>query len=316
MKPVLERKQHLDLLAMIILLLLCASWGLQQVAIKVTSEAVPPFLQAGLRSLGATFLILAWMWLRGIPVWQRDGSGGWGVLAGLLFAGEFLLVFWGLEYTHASRAVIFLYFSPFVVAIGCHYFVDGEQLRWLQVIGLVCAFCGILLAFGESLTLPSSRMLIGDAMLVLAAILWGSTTVVIKASILQTLSPSKTLLYQLAVSAALLLGTSLAVGETLVGRLTPLIIGSLLFQTVWVAFVTYLVWFWLIRHYPAGRLSAFTFLTPIFGVLAGHLLLDEPLTLLLLGALLLVGSGIYLVNRPVKRTRPESAVEAGDVPGA
>jgi len=307
----IERKAHLDLLAMSVLLLLCASWGLQQVAIKVASEAVPPFLQAGLRSLGATLLILLWMALRDIPVWQRDGSAGWGVLAGLLFAGEFLLVFWGLEYTHASRAVIFLYFTPFVVAVGCHFFVDGERLDWRQLIGLLCAFTGILLAFGESLSLPSSRMLIGDGMLVLAALFWGSTTVVIKASLLHTLSPSKVLLYQLAVSAVLLLGAALAAGERLVGELTPLVIGSLLFQTVWVAFVTYLVWFWLIRHYPAGRLSSFTFLTPIFGVLAGHLLLDEPLTILLLGALLLVGSGIYLVNRP---RGPAPAVAAAEEP--
>lgn len=305
----IERKAHLDLLAMSVLLLLCASWGLQQVAIKVASEAVPPFLQAGLRSLGATLLILLWMVFRNIPVWQRDGSAGWGVLAGLLFAGEFLLVFWGLEYTHASRAVIFLYFTPFVVAVGCHFFVDGERLDWRQLAGLLCAFSGILLAFGESLSLPSSRMLIGDGMLVLAALFWGSTTVVIKASLLHTLSPSKVLLYQLAVSAVLLLGAALAAGERLVGEVTPLVIGSLLFQTVWVAFVTYLVWFWLIRHYPAGRLSSFTFLTPIFGVLAGHLLLDEPLTILLLGALLLVGSGIYLVNRPRRQANAVIPVE-------
>lgn len=298
----IERKAHLDLFAMTVLLLLCACWGLQQVAIKVASEVVPPFLQAGLRSLGATLLILLWMGLRGIPLWQRDGSGGWGLLTGLLFAGEFLLVYWGLEYTHASRAVIFLYFTPFVVAVGCHFFVAGEQLRWGQVFGLLCSFSGILLAFGESFGLPSNRMLIGDGMLLLAALFWGATTVVIKASVLHTLSPSKVLLYQLAVSAVLLLGAALASGERLTGELTPLVIGSLLFQTVWIAFVTYLIWFWLIRHYPAGRLSSFTFLTPIYGVLAGHLLLDEPLTGLLLGALLLVGSGIYLVNRPERRS--------------
>ncbi|WP_428609497.1 DMT family transporter [Sedimenticola sp.] len=293
-----DRKTLLDLRAMAILLVLCASWGLQQVAVKLASVGISPFFQAGIRSLGATLLLLIWVWWRRIPIRQRDGSLGWGVLAGLLFGGEFLLIFWGLEFTNASRAVIFLYLSPFVVAIGAHYFVEGERLRWIQVVGLVAAFAGILLAFGESFTLPSRKMLIGDSMLVVAAILWGSTTVVIKASVLHTLAPSKTLLYQLGVSAILLLTVSWAVGEPGVVKVSPLILGSLLFQTVWVAFVTFLVWFWMVRHYPAGRLSAFTFLTPLFGVLAGHLILDEPLSLLLSVALLFVGAGIYLVNRP------------------
>lgn len=304
-----DRKTHLDPLAMVLLLVLCASWGLQQVAVKLASVGISPFFQAGIRSLGATLLLLVWMWLRRIPILQRDGSGRWGVLAGLLFGGEFMLIFWGLEFTNASRAVIFLYLSPFVVAIGAHLFVPGERLRWIQVIGLVGAFSGILLAFGESMRFPSREMLIGDSMLALAAILWGSTTVLIKASVLRTLAPSKTLLYQLGVSAVLLLGASRVVDEPGITQLTPLILGSLLFQTFWVAFVTYLAWFWLVRHYPAGRLSAFTFLTPLFGVLAGHLVLDEPLSLILLAALLLVGLGIYLVNRP------EPKGLSGDLPG-
>jgi len=304
-----DRKHHLDPLAMLLLLGLCASWGLQQVAVKLASVGVSPFLQAGIRSLGAALLLLGWMWLRRVPILQRDGSGRWGVLAGLLFGGEFMLIFWGLEFTSASRAVIFLYLSPFVVAIGAHFFVAGERLRWLQVVGLVGAFGGILLVFGESIRLPSADMLIGDSMLVLAAILWGSTTVVIKASVLRTLAPSKTLLYQLGVSAPLLLLASWGVNEPGITRLTPLILGSLLFQTLWIAFVTYLAWFWLVRHYPAGRLSAFTFLTPLFGVLAGHLVLDEPLSPALLVALLLVGLGIYLVNRPPPKPLPVALEE-------
>ncbi|AKH19155.1 DMT family transporter [Sedimenticola thiotaurini] len=304
-----HRKSHLDPLAMLLLLVLCASWGLQQVAVKLASVGISPFFQAGIRSLGAALLLLVWMWLRRVPILQRDGSGRWGVLAGLLFGSEFMLIFWGLEFTTASRAVIFLYLSPFVVAIGAHFFVAGERLRWLQVVGLVGAFAGILLVFGESIRLPSAEMLIGDSMLVLAALLWGSTTVVIKASVLRSLAPSKTLLYQLGVSAPLLLLASWGANEPGITRLTPLILGSLLFQTLWIAFVTYLAWFWLVRHYPAGRLTAFTFLTPLFGVLAGHLVLDEPLSPALLAALLLVGLGIYLVNRPPPKVLPGELAE-------
>lgn len=294
------RHAHLNPAAMAILVLLCASWGLQQVAIKVALPGITPILQAGLRSLGATLLILAWMVIRRIPILERDSTLGWGIAAGLLFGIEFQLIYWGLEFTNASRAVIFLYLAPFVVAVGAQLFLPHERLRWLQVIGLACAFVGIVTAFGESLTFPDARVLIGDTMLVAAAILWGATTILIKATPLIRCPPSKVLLYQLAVSALFLPLASLAMGEAGILQLNPLVVGSLLYQAVWVAFITYLLWFWLVQHYPAASLASFTFLTPLFGVLAGGWLLDEPITPALSVALLLVGIGIYLVNRPYK----------------
>ncbi len=288
----------LDFTAMAMLVVLCASWGLQQVAIKVAIIGVPPLLQSGIRSVGATIFIWLWMIVRREPLLERDGTLWWGIAAGFLFAAEFILIYWGLEFTNASRAVIFLYMSPFVVALGAQLFIPGEHLRRIQVIGLCCAFVGIVVALGESLSFPTRRMLIGDSMLAGAAVLWGATTVLIKASPLSRIRPSKTLLYQLAVSAVILPLGSLVKNEPGIFLMTPLIAGSLVYQTVWVAFVTYLAWFWLIRHYPPSRLASFTFLTPLFGVLAGGLLLSEPITGGLLMALVLVGGGIYLVNRP------------------
>jgi drug/metabolite transporter (DMT)-like permease len=141
-------------------------------------------------------------------------------------------------------------------------------------------------------------MLIGDGMLAVAAVLWGATTVLIKASPLARIKPSKTLLYQLSVSAVVLPLGSLVKNEPGIVLMTPLIAGSLVYQTVWVAFITYLAWFWLIRNYPPSRLASFTFLTPLFGVIAGGVLLNEPITGSLLAALVFVGMGIFLVNRP------------------
>lgn len=293
-----NRHPTIDVLAFALLILLCASWGLQQVTIKVANSGVPPLLQSGIRSAGATLLIFLWMIGRRESVLDRDGTLWWGVAAGLLFAGEFLLLYWGLEFTHASRSAIFMYISPFVVAIGAHIFVPGERLQLIQVTGLCLAFAGIIVAFNESMGFPTYRMLIGDAMVAVAGVLWGATTVLIKASPLSRIKPSKTLLYQLAVSAVILPAGSLVKGEPGIVSLTPLIVGCLIYQAVWIAFVTYLVWFWLIFNYPPSRLASFTFLTPLFGVVAGGLLLNESITYSLLTALVLVGSGIYLVNRP------------------
>ena len=281
----------------LVLIVICASWGLNQVAIKVAIAGVSPILQAGIRSIGSTLLVLIWMNFRHIRIFSKDNTLWWGILVGLIFSAEFILIYWGLEFTHASRAVIFINTAPFVVALGARLFIPGEILSKTQVSGLCLAFIGILIAFNESLNLPTRQMLIGDAMLTAAAVLWGATTVIIKATPLAFIAPSRTLLYQLAVSALVLPFASLAFGEPGITGITPLVAGSLFYQVVWIAFATYIAWFWLISNYSVSRLASFTFLTPFFGVVAGAVLLNEKITLFLLCALVLVGTGIYLVNR-------------------
>ncbi len=287
----------MDLKGILILIVLCASWGLNQVAIKVAIDGISPVLQAGFRSLGSGALVLAWMKLKKIPVLERDGTLWYGLFIGLLFSAEFVLIYWGLEYTSASRSAIFLNTSPFVVALGAHLFVSNEKLRRIQAAGLCLAFAGIVTVFNDSLSLPTPQMLVGDTMLLGAAVLWGSATVTIKAGPLARTSPAKTLLYQLAVSAAVLPAASLVLGEPGILKLTPLVGASLAYQIVWVAFITYLAWFWLISNYPVSKIAPFTFLSPLFGVISGVLLLGEPATLYLVAALVLVGTGIYLVNK-------------------
>lgn len=293
-----QQRNALDGVAMVVLLVLCASWGAQQVSIKIVHQGISPLMQSGLRSIGATVLLAIWVAARREPLFDKDGTWWWGLAAGVLFAGEFMLIYWGLEYTMASRAVIFLYTMPFFVAIGARVFLPDGRLTRLQVIGLCSAFAGVVLAFHESLGFPTRRMLIGDCMMVAAALMWASTTILIKASPLAQARPSKTLFYQLCVSAVLLPVGSLALGEPGIVAIAPVIGANMLYQTLWVAFFTYLAWFWLVRTYPPAQLSSFTFCTPLFGVLAGGLMLDEPLTVKLLLALVCVGLGIYLVNRP------------------
>lgn len=289
---------------MAILLVLCAIWGFTQVTIKVANSGLSPLLQAGLRSAGSALLLWGWAAARGVPLFQRDGSLGHGALIAGLFTAEFVLLYWGLVYTTAARAVLFIYTAPFVVAIGAHLFVPGERLHRLKAAGLACAFAGIALAFGDALRLPTRRELLGDVMELGAAVCWGATTVVIKASRHRTLSPEKTLFYQLAGSAGVLLALSPLVGEPGVVDPRPAVVAALVYQIVVVAFASYLTWFWLLKHHPAGELSAFSFFTPLFGMLAGALVLDDPVTPVLALAMGLVAAGIYLVNRPPRPAEP------------
>ncbi len=287
---------------------LCAAWGLQSVAIKFAMAEAPPIFQAAVRSIGASLLVLFWARLRGQNLFSRDGSLWPGLWAGVLFGVEFLLLYSGLNYTSASRAILFLYTSPFVVALGVHLLVPGEQLDRIQAVGLVCAFSGVAVVFADGLSLPTYDQMFGDALILLAAVFWGATTILIRASRLSVIPASKTLFYQLAVSALILPPASLLVGESWPQApldLAPVTWLAIVYQVVGIAFISYFCWFWLIGRYPAGRLAAFSFLTPLFGIIAGALLLDEPVTLKLLAAFLLVALGIRLVNRTSCKRRTD-----------
>jgi drug/metabolite transporter (DMT)-like permease len=207
-----------------------------------------------------------------------------------------VFIYGGLEHTAASRMVVFIYLAPVLTALGLHWLVPGERLARAQWAGVLVAFAGIALAFGEGFAAARGSLL-GDVFGLIAAVLWAATTVLIRATSLARVSAAKTLFYQLAVSAPMLLAASALLGEKGVVALTPLALASLAYQGVVVAFVSYLVWFWLLTRYLAARLSVFSFLTPLFGVLFGVLILSEPLTLPFVGAALLVGAGIVLVNR-------------------
>jgi len=294
MKP----RDRLDPLAAAATAVLCASWGFQQVTIKIANSAISPAFQSGLRSLGALALLLAWCGARRIPLFARDGTLTVGLAAGVLFAIEFALIYWSLVFTEVARSIIFLYTAPFFVALGAHFFIPGERLRGMQLAGLLCAFIGVLLALSDGLSLPSARAVIGDGMMLAAAVLWAATTVLIKGSALAKIDPAKTLAYQLVVSGIALTALAPIFGEKGVSAMSPAVIAAMAYQTIAVAFASYLAWFGLIRTYPASTLSAFTFLTPVFAVLFGAMLLGERVSALLVGALVFVAFGIWLVNRP------------------
>ena len=201
-----ERRTTLDGLAVSLLLTCCVLWGLNQVATKVALADFPPFTQAALRSAGAALLVLAWARLRGIALFARDGTLPGGLLAGALFALEFGLIFFGLQFTTASRMVVFIYLAPFVVALGMPFVARSEKLKPVQFVGLAVAFGGVAAAFAEGFGQPSAgeRQWLGDACGVGAALVWGATTLSIRSTRLAGAAPEKTLLYQLGLSALLL----------------------------------------------------------------------------------------------------------------
>ena len=292
------RKDHLDTLAVALLLACCLFWGFQQVLVKATIPELPPIFQAALRFAGATVLLWLWCWWRRIPLFQRDGSLWTGILAGALFALEFACLYAGLQFSAASRLTVFLYTSPFWVAVLLPLLVPSEKVRPLQWAGLALAFAAVVFAlrdgWGSASAIDQWR---GDLLALAAGMFWGLTTVVIRGTQLTRISAEKLLFYQVGVSAVALPVLSCALGEHWVWSFSAFSTASLLAQTVVGAFASYLAWMWMLGRYPATRISAFVFLTPVFALLFGALWLHEPVTLNLLAALVMVTAGIILVNR-------------------
>lgn len=294
----IDERRPLDARAAAAMVLLCAFWGFQQIAVKLTVIDVPLMTQAALRSIFAALCLLLWALARRIPLFGRDGTLWPGILAGVAFAGEFAFIYAGLWHTSAARMIVFLYLGPCLTALGLSLFVPGERLRAAQWVGVAIAFAGITVAFSDGFSASTRSMLIGDAMGVLAAAFWAATTVLIRATGLTRISATKVLFYQLAVSAVLLALLAFVMDAGLPIRWTPLAVLSIAFQSAVVAFASYLVWFWLLTKYLAGRLAVFAFLTPLYGVAFGWTILNDPVSPALLGATALVGAGIALVNLP------------------
>ena len=287
----------LDAASMVLVVFICLTWGFNQPAIKLAIHDVPPLTQCAIRSSLATFIVLGLMRLRGLPIATRDGTLAAGLIAGLLFGFEFLLIYRGLLYTTASRAVLFIYLAPFFVAIGARWLFPGDRFGLKQWLGLLMAFVGMVVAFGVPAPASSPDQLLGDLMMAAAALAWAATTLIIKSSALARVSPEKTLLYQIGMCVLIAAAGALAFGERIAGMPSGVALGSLAYQTIVVG-TTFSLWFALIVKFSASRLSAFTFLTPLFGVAAGHLVLGEPLTPAFALAVLLVAAGLVLVNRP------------------
>jgi len=291
------RKTHLDALAVSLLFVCCVFWGWQQVLVKATLPFIPPVMQVAMRFLLAALLLVLWCrWFK-VTLFDSDGTLFAGMLAGSLFALEFVCIYIGLQHTSSSRLTVFLYTAPFVVALVLPRFVHSERLRRVQWLGLSCAFVAVLFAMSGNF---ENGSWLGDGLALAAGAFWGLTTVVIRATRLGGIRAEKLLFYQLAVSAVILLPVSLLLGEswsqTFAG-MNSFAWGSLIIQAAVGGFASYLIWMWLLGRYPATLLSSFVFLTPVFALVFGAWWLGEPITASLVAALVLVGMGIVLVNR-------------------
>lgn len=291
-----DRRDGIDALAVTMMVWLTFSWGLNGVAAKIANSGFSPIFLSMARAAIALVLVMAWCRWRSIPLFTRDGTLWAGLLAGALFGTEFMLIFVGLEFTSVARSALMINTMPFWVLIGAHFLL-GEKMDGRKAAGLALAFVGVAVIFRDRLSLPGPDAWIGDLLSLGAGVFWAATTLVIKASRLSSIQPEKVMVYQLAVAVVVAIPMMPLAGPMLRAP-DALSTAALVFQAAYVVAFTYVVWFWMVRRYPAAALSSFAFLTPAFGVILGGVILDEPLSPWLFLSLALIAVGLYIVNRP------------------
>ena len=303
-------RRALDMQGSLLMLVFCLALGVQQVAIKWVAADIAPLAQIAIRSTLAAFLVMAVAFARGVRVADARAVFWPGVAVGLGFASEFCFVALGLGYTTASHMSVFLYTAPVFAALGLHFLVPGEQLGVRHWVGIAVAFTGIVLAMaptgaGSSADGPAvSSLIIGDILGTMAGMGWAATTVVIRTTKLSEQPPTLTLSYQLVIAGLLLLPFAAVMGDLSDIHVTGPVLASMTFQTLGIAFGVLLLWFALLRRYLASRLGVFSFLSPVFGVLFGALLLDEALTWNFIVGGIAIISGVIVVSAPAKRREP------------
>ncbi|MBT6190432.1 MAG: DMT family transporter [Tateyamaria sp.] len=290
----MERKTQMDMIGAVALIAIALNFGLNQVVVKVSTGGFQPVFMAALRSAGAAVVLLIWMRARGVSVRLPRASIVGGVIAGVLFAIEFQFLFIALDMTTVSRASIIFYSMPVWLAVAVHILLPSERLSGIRLVGLGLAMGGVALALVDRESGQSS--LAGDVLALLAAFCWAGIALCVRITPLSEVPAEQQLLWQLLISAPVLLMMALFFGE-LVRDLTVLHVAGLIYQILAIATFGFLAWFWMMKIYPAASVASFSFLSPVFSVLLGWVLLGEEIGMTIWLALAMVAAGLLLINR-------------------
>ncbi len=297
----MPRKDGMDAFGVVGLLIFALLMGFNQVVIKVVNEGLQPVFAAGLRSAGAIICVGLWMLLRGVRFRIAPRTAWPGFLLGLFFAIEFMLVFVALDLTSVARVSVIFYSMPVWLSLGAHVLLPGDRISGKKAVGLALAIAGVAWAMADRDAgggAPAS--LVGDLCALGGAMCWAAIALTARATPISAEPPEVQLFWQVVVSSLLLLPLALLFGP-LVREFEPIHAWGLAFLTVVVASGGFLFWFWLLTIYPASGVASFSFLSPVFGVVFGWLILKEPVGPSIIAALALVAAGIVLINRPARR---------------
>lgn len=298
----MERRERMDAAGAAGLVAFSLLLGSNQVIIKLVNEGLQPVFWAGLRSVIALACLWAWLAATRRPVRLLPGTRASGMLMGVIFAAEFLLLFLALDLTTVTRVSVLFYTMPVFLALAGHFLLPGERLTRRKTLGLALALAGTAWAIIDRGAGGGAGSLAGDLCALAAAMCWAALPLVSRRTAIGRESPEMQIVWQVMVSAPILLAAAPLFGP-LMRDPGAWHWAGLGFQGVVIVAFSFVFWFRMLGRYPANAVASFSFLTPVFGVLAGWLVLGESVGPVILGALALVCAGIVLINTAPRRAR-------------
>ncbi|MGH1577053.1 DMT family transporter [Planktotalea sp.] len=297
----MDRKENLDALGIAALLGFATMFAFNQVVIKVTIEGLQPVFLAGLRSLIGFAALLVWMKLRRVPITMTRAQLWGGALAGVLFSLEFLCIFLALDITSVSRASVLFYSMPIWLGLIAHFVLPGERLSGTRLLGFALSICGVAWALFDRSS--GTANLWGDILALTGAFCWAGIALTVRLTAVSEASAEMQLMCQLVISALVFMALAPFFGP-FVREFTAIHLAGLLYQSIILVLFGFMMWFALMKIYPASDIASFSFLSPVLSVLLGWWLLDEEIGLGIIGALLLVCVGLVLIARRPKARQP------------
>jgi len=294
--------QDLPFLAAIFTSFLCIVFGANAVAIKISLSGLGPFTTAGLRFGMATFIIFLWAKITRRRFNIKKGQVHQLLIISVFFIVQFSLLYLGLNKTNASRGTLLINLQPFFVLFLAHYFIPGDRITKKKILGLFMGFTGMALVFFGKKGVTTD-MQFGDFMILITAFLWACNTAYIK-RIINAFDPFQIVLYPMIFSIPFFFLAGFMWDGTMIGHINLKVLVSLLYQGILTASFGFVAWNTMLQKYGAVSLHSFIFIMPIAGVILGGVVLGEPITLKILLALLLIISGILVVNLKTGKYAP------------
>ena len=294
----MEKKNKIDTFGAIALISFSLLLGINHVVIKIVNDGLNPIFFAGIRSFIAFLFIIIWMKITKKTIVFNTKNKIICLVAGLVFALEFLFLFLALDFTSVSRNSIIYYSMPLWLTILLFFTKNKENLSFIKLFGLILAFSGVIISVYNNDTglIINSSSLFGDFLAFLAALFWALLIIIAKNSNFNKETPEMQLLWMVMVSGPILICFSFFI-ENPIRDFQIIHFWGVLIQSIVCVAGGLFFWMWLLSKYPASGVASFSFLTPIFTIFFGWLILSEVMTPDFLFAAFLVIIGLILINK-------------------
>ena len=301
------RRRPLSLKSGLFVLFVSTLWSGNSIAIKAGLDYAPALRLGWMRMLAGSVVIVGWAIYTKADL--RIHRGEWWPLISLsvFFGIQIIFMNLGIKYTTAGHATVLIVTSSIWISVLSHFFIPGDRLAPVRLIGIMVAYSGIIVISADSLREPGAEnLIVGDILSAISGFLLGAR-IVYNARLVSRIDPAKMLLFQAAVGTVAFIIISF-IFEPDPWLWTWQLAVSLFYQGMVIAGFGFLAMLLMSKYFFPSRISAISLAQPVTGILLAWLILDEePSELLWVGGILVMAGALLAQKRSSLTKRVRSA---------